>query len=126
MEKKEATQILMNAIKVFGSDAQMLMAIEEMSELIKAICKEKRARDALDDEYFNARQNLLEEIADVEIMLEQLLIIFGVDISGIKNKKLERLKERLAETELKCPLGGDETDDCADCTYSPRLSFYRR
>lgn len=98
MEKKEATQTLMNAIKVFGTDAQLLMAIEEMSELTKAICKEKRARDATDDEYFNARQNLLEEIADVEIMLEQLLIILGADISSIKDYKLERLKEILAGT----------------------------
>ena len=95
MEKKEATQIFMNAIKTFGTDAQLLMAIEEMSESTKAICKEKRARDSLDDEYFNARQNLLEEIADVEIMLEQLLIIFGADISSIKERKIERLKQRL-------------------------------
>lgn len=47
---------------------QLDIAIEEMSELIQAICKQKRGKCNLD--------NILEEIVDVEIMLEQLKMIY--------------------------------------------------
>jgi hypothetical protein len=45
---------------------------------------------------------VLEEIADVEIMCEQMRIIFGSDtIDIVKKKKLERL-QRLLTGELIC------------------------
>ena len=31
--------------------------------------------------------------------------------------------EIVAEHELECPLGGDETDDCADCPYAGDYHF---
>ena len=64
------------------------MVIEEMSELTKEICKIKRGKGNY--------MNLVEEIADVEIMLEQLKMICQIrtnDIHGMKYQKLERLKE---------------------------------
>jgi NTP pyrophosphatase (non-canonical NTP hydrolase) len=65
------------------------MAMEEAAELIQAINKCLRYKD---DE--GCRNNLIEEIADVEIMIEQLKIIFNIteteDHEAYKNK-LNRL-----------------------------------
>lgn len=84
------TEIYKEAIAIYGRRNQMNIAIEEMSELTKEICKNKRG--------FANRDNIIEEMADVYIMLEQLEIIFDIDISEIikmKEFKLNRLAERL-------------------------------
>lgn len=87
------TELLKRAIKTYGVDAQCLMAIEEMSELTKAICKEHRARGK--ENYGDTLMNIAEEIADVRIMLEQLCIIYGIDTEVLEKEKLKRLYERL-------------------------------
>lgn len=77
----------------FG-DKQIIVAIEELSELQKELCKYLR------DKY--NEENLIEEIADVEIMLEQIRIYFDLDekeINKIKDFKLERTKERMLNNE---------------------------
>lgn len=73
------------ALDKWGADAQLNVAIEELSELIKEICKMKRKIGYKDD--------LCEEIADVEIMCEQLRYIFSIDseVNDWKQYKLERL-----------------------------------
>lgn len=78
--------IYTEAIKTFGALPQMVVAIEECSELQKEIVKIIRKRGNL--------TNLAEEIADVEIMLEQLKLIFTVHDKVIeqKGRKIERLK----------------------------------
>lgn len=83
-------ETLNQAIKVYGPDMQQNIAIEEMSELTKEICKVKRG--------MGSKLNLAEEIADVEIMIQQLKIIHDVDsmVDVFKIKKIERLKERLS------------------------------
>ena len=43
MEKEERTVLLTRAIRTYGEPAQIDMAIEEMAELTKALCKIKRA-----------------------------------------------------------------------------------
>ena len=83
---------LERAIETYGKDMQLNVAIEEFSELIKEICKYKRGEGNLD--------NIIEEMADCQIMLSQLRIIFGIrldDISRVKWEKLERLAKRLDE-----------------------------
>ena len=83
---------LEKAIATYGKDMQLNVAIEEFSELIKEICKNKRGADN--------REAIIEEIADCYIMLMQLEIIFGVkddEINGVTDAKLERLEKRLAE-----------------------------
>lgn len=71
------------AIKAFGERAQEEVAIEECSELIQAISHKHRGRE----------HNIAEEIADVEIMLEQLKIINGChkNVENIKKRKIARL-----------------------------------
>lgn len=71
-------------------EKQIIVAIEELSELQKELCKYLR------DKY--NEENLIEEIADVEIVLEQIKLYFNLDqndIDKIKEQKIERTKERL-------------------------------
>jgi hypothetical protein len=76
------------AIKKFGEESQMLMAIEECSELIQALSKVWRGK--------HSKSNIEEEIADVEIMIEQLKIIFDAGgVSDWRRIKLARIEELL-------------------------------
>lgn len=81
------------AILKFGQPSQVNVAIEEMSELTKELCKLNRGRDN--------RDHILEEIADVFIMLYQLTLIF--DDPGEKkvlqyiDEKTKRLENLLVE-----------------------------
>lgn len=89
----ERWEILNLAVATYGPEAQLKMMIEEMSELTKAICKLWRTRPG-SPEVFEAEQNILEEAADVQIMLDQIRIIFG-DTEEIEGKKVARLLSRL-------------------------------
>ena len=86
-EKISMTNIYKQAIDKFGSGKQFIKAVEELAELQQAIIKKFLNPDVEND-------NLFEEIADVEIMLEQLKIIFDCHdiIETVKEKKLKRLK----------------------------------
>lgn len=86
-----------DVIKAYGEQAQVDKAIEEMSELIKALLKLRYAEK--DYELEICGDAVAEEMADAEIMLEQLEIIFGnaERVVSWKQKKLERLERRLKE-----------------------------
>ena len=92
-------EVLERAVSTWGKEAQVDMAIEEMSELTKALCKERRCGFGQGSRA-QAHANIIEEIADVIIMLAQLLIIFDKDreIQKETDYKLNRLAERLAAT----------------------------
>lgn len=68
---------------------QLIVVIEELSELQKEICKDLRGQLNL--------EHLYEEIADVEIMVEQLKTIFSCnrEVEKIKQFKLDRLQEKV-------------------------------
>lgn len=86
--------ILEEAIATYGKDMQLTVAIEEFSELIKEICKNKRGKNNICE--------ITEEIADCYIMLKQLTIIFGIDendIAAIRRNKIARLANRLKDAE---------------------------
>lgn len=77
------------AIRTFGEDNQINIAIEELSELITALCHHRRKKA-------NELQ-VCSEIADVMIMCEQLRLIFGSDdVDSEKMKKLLRLDKTIA------------------------------
>lgn len=85
--------LLSRAIRVFGEKNQMDIAVEEMAELTKAICKVKRAEGL--PEYIDAVKNLIEEVGDVQIMLDQLRLIFNNSTADVEEEKLERLARRI-------------------------------
>ena len=88
--------IYKKAIKLWGIDSQMMMVVEEASELIKAICKLRRT--GVTAETVNG---IAEEIADMEIMLEQLKIMFYLSegVNEWKNYKIGRLSQMIEEAE---------------------------
>ena len=86
------------AINTYGEQPQVDVAIEEMSELTKAILKYRRAENKNKNEAEYLEDDIIEEIADVQIMLDQMRIIFG-DTSSQEEYKLNRLWARMeAET----------------------------
>lgn len=88
-------EVLQQAIDTYGSHAQEEMAIEEMSELTKAIVKRHRAADK--PSYDKATRSIAEEMADVIIMLTQLLMFYGnrKDVQRAVDEKVKRLAGRL-------------------------------
>lgn len=87
--KEEQIEVLKKAIDSLGNEFQMNIAIEELSELIKEICKYFR--------YGDNEDKIAEEMADVEIMLYQLKMIFNNNdlVNKVKDQKIERLKNKL-------------------------------
>jgi NTP pyrophosphatase (non-canonical NTP hydrolase) len=88
-------EILLKAINKFGVNKQIGVAIEEMAELIKVLSKYSNRLEEYDNE--KIRNDIAEEMADVEIMFDQLRLIFNMDYRIDQNKKfkIERLKERV-------------------------------
>lgn len=99
----DGLQTIDRAIGTYGKDAQLTKAVEEMSELTKALCKLKECKRKYDTPFNRETQevysNIEEETADVFIMLVQLFAIFNphelVNITKIVWDKLDRLKDNL-------------------------------
>ena len=84
---------LLYLINHYGTLNQKLIAIEEMAELQKAIVKDIRQ---------NSKENtdaVIEEVADVQVMLEQLKMIFSCrnKISEIMDAKIDRQIKRIMD-----------------------------
>lgn len=96
------------AIAVHGATAQQIVALEELSEAQKEICKLLRNQGSLD--------HLAEEVADATIVLEQVRLIHGINDLVDKKMygKVERLRRNLeavkASNSLHSPV-----DRCVCC-----------
>ena len=90
---EDRKKVYQAALRKWGTDLQTMMAVEEMSELTKEICKIKRGKMDLDA--------LAEEIADVTIMLEQLREIYGLNdaVCDHMDAKILRLQSRVGGAE---------------------------
>lgn len=86
---EERDQAYTEAINTFGSTMQSIVALEELSEAQKEICK------ALRGDY--NPHHLAEEVADAFIMLEQIQKMFNVAdlVEDIRNHKITRLWQRI-------------------------------
>ena len=79
----EEIVVCKKAVDTFGVANQQIKAVEEMGELIQAISKALIGKE----------HNVEEEIADVEIMLTQLKIMYDLKkIEKWKEFKINRLK----------------------------------
>lgn len=79
-------------IKINGVEKEIILCIEEMSELTKALSKFLRYKGS---EKENAiKDNIVEEIADVLNTCEQMQNIFGVDsVNAVREQKFKRYFE---------------------------------
>lgn len=88
-------QVLGRAVSFYGSEIQRIVAIEELSELQKELCKSLRGQ--------TDKEHIAEEIADVQIMMEQMMILYELHyyVASWKQKKMDRLRDRLARDGIK-------------------------
>lgn len=85
-------EILQKAIDKWGVSAQLEMVIEECLELALSLQKLKRLRGNAEEK----EANVIDEIADVKIMIKQIEKIFPIDkINTRIDFKMNRLSERL-------------------------------
>lgn len=92
MEQKEKEELYLKAIDTWGQMPQINMVNEECGELITSLARYLRGRDTADD--------VITEVADVSIMMEQMAVLFGKEqFEKEKERKLQRLKERLEKYE---------------------------
>lgn len=85
----QRVQVYTNALIHFGKVNQLIVALEELSECQKEICKVMRGESNLN--------HLAEEIADATIMLEQMRLIFSVNdlVCEKMDQKIMRLDAKL-------------------------------
>ena len=86
---EERKEIHAHALFAYGLEAQMVVAIEELSEVQKELCKVLRSKGDMD--------HLAEEIADATIMLEQMRYFLDLNdlVCRKMDEKVKRLDDRL-------------------------------
>ncbi len=98
-----------NAIKAiakqYGYDAQSRQLIEEMAELTQAVNKFWRKQlkcgtvPLLEDmKKSKEYENIVEEMADVQICLWQIIFLLNADTQDVVHEKLKRQLMRIAES----------------------------
>lgn len=90
MTKLEKEAIYRRAIDEYGPEVQTFKVCEECGELIRALSRA---------EITGELDNLIEEIADVEVVIEQQMLFRGIsrsDIEHVKEEKIKRLYRRLS------------------------------
>ena len=94
IEPKTGAEKIRAIARHYGKEPQMGVAQEECAELIQAISKIRRKGETVE-----TRANLIEEIADVNIMCAQLEELFGVraSVAWRMHQKLDRQLARIAE-----------------------------
>lgn len=102
---EETKQKIQKIAQTYGYDAQSRQCIEEMAELTQAInkfwrkalnCGKEKQPDG--EKYINMHytyDDLVYEMADVQIMLWQLEYLLNADTSIIIQQKLDRQTERI-------------------------------
>lgn len=90
---EECLEIYNRAIKLWGEQSQIGMMMEECSELIKVLNKYARGKAKKED--------VMEEVIDVQIVCMQMHNIFGgIYSQKIYNYKMDRLKKLIESQEI--------------------------
>lgn len=99
--KDRIQKVYEKAIDLWGMEAQTNMVVEEIAEFLKALMKMWRTHYNLNGKsvtYEERRKKLIEEMADVRIMLEQTQIMFHIDdweLVECQSKKFDRLAQKV-------------------------------
>lgn len=87
-------QVLQRARETYGAHKQIGVAAEECTELAKELIKAFRY-DSFDDVVKNTKENVIDEVADVFIVLDHVIKLFNITPENLQphiNKKLQRLE----------------------------------
>ena len=109
MNQEEYQNNIMEMAKHYGYESQSRQLIEEMAELTVAInklwrvekfCDRKNIMDVKGFSYLETKE-IIEEIADVEIMLSQIKYLLGCqdEVEHEKERKILRQLERIGADE---------------------------
>jgi len=96
MNRLKEPERYLKAIELWGEDLQYGMLSEECGELLAAVNQWRRNRVS--------KAVVVEEIADVLIMIHQIMVTIGIDINGKIlddwiESKLFKMEEQLALSE---------------------------
>jgi len=82
-------EICLAALQTWGSKIQKLIIFEEIAEFLKTYAKSVRTKNNYDE--------LISEIADMEIVLQQLKILYDAenDVENLVSSKLQKLENKL-------------------------------
>ena len=95
---KEHMDKLRTVADRYGFDKQIIVLFEEMSELQKAVCKYSRTRCGSGGNPSVQKHDIAEEMADVEIMVYQIMYLIGISperVDEIIGQKLHRQLMRM-------------------------------
>lgn len=104
MEYKDRKKVYVQAVEQWGVEAQLVVALEELNECGKELCKVLRGKGNM--------VHLAEEVADATIMLEQIRIMFDINdhVQQQMDRKILRLEQRIQASK--------EPVKCIDCEFS--------
>lgn len=92
--EQDYTDFYKRFLDTWGYDAQSNVCIEEMSELTKALCK--YTRFGKENAPQEIKDNVIEELADVLNMVEQMQEYFGKnEVIKIRQQKMARTLNKL-------------------------------
>lgn len=89
------SEIYQEAINTFGAEHQITKAVEELGEPSTALARYLNGDGDID--------NITEELADVNVVCEQLCMIFKnrADVLKIKQEKVTKLRRTVAKEKAK-------------------------
>jgi len=110
MTPEEKHHIIQKALDTFGLDHQIDKMIEELGELLQATIKLRQAThsgristdDSITSKFF---ENFIEELADVDVLRDQIVYAFDMESEKslfyeIKRQKFTRLLKRMSQSTL--------------------------
>ena len=74
-------------VKHYGSEHQIVVAMEECGELIQSLSKYLRGEGSTD--------NIAEEMADVQLVLEELRFIFSISLNDTVKRMTDKIERTL-------------------------------
>lgn len=124
----------------YAEEHQLIQTAEECAELAKAAIKRRNALEDIAtpaDVLKASRLALIEEIADVLVMCEQLIYLEGCegDVRRVMDEKMQRQIGRIRTSDQKsdiqpvkfgewhgtvCTVCGGSTSDYYDCKFCPK------
>ena len=99
MGKLTYRMVMKKQADYFGLETRMNQAKEEMAELTKELCKAQRIIEGditCDEDIIIIKQKITEEIADVELVLEELKYLLNN-----KNRVRQAKKYKIRRTDIK-------------------------
>lgn len=120
---EERAEVYARAREKWGAEKQYIVAIEEMSEVIKALTKWLRCDTC--DESATVIPSIIEEVADATIMLEQIRLFLGINDKVCKamDAKIQRLARKIDGPYGCHNCANQHTPKCENCCSNKCKAF---